>query len=379
MKPFPMLTLGIETSCDETAVALLRSGGTSSATVLAEQISSQSAVHAAYGGVVPELAAREHLSALPLLFAAVLKDAGVVAQDIDLIGVTRGPGLVGCLLVGISFARAVSLGCGAPLMGVNHIEGHLLAPMLDVPELTPPYLALVVSGGHTEIVEVQGVGAYIIHARTMDDAAGEAFDKSAHLLGLEYPGGPRLAKLADSVPVESGARFKLPRIMPGQLGVSFSGLKTAVALLLAREREAWAGNETVRAALASAIQEAIVDTLIDKLSQVIRSTKIFRVVVTGGVSANLRLRRRVGGLQVDGQSVESFFPLPVHSMDNGAMIAFAALRRNGLQREPLGRVGGSRLLTGGFAVRGEALSRWPVESISATELREEGLCAPKTN
>ncbi len=223
-----MIVLGIETSCDETAVALIRYGTDGRHELLGEIISSQNNIHEQYGGVVPELASREHLKNLPLLYDALLGKCQVDLSAVDLIGVTQGPGLKGCLLIGLSFGQGLAEASGKPMLGVNHIEGHLLAPRLDNPSLEFPYMCLIVSGGHTEILEVKGVGDYELVARTQDDAAGEAFDKSANLLSLPYPGGARLASLADSV---TSSRFKLPKVMREQAGFSFWGLKTAFLLL----------------------------------------------------------------------------------------------------------------------------------------------------
>lgn len=224
-----MLVLGIETSCDETSLAILDFKSLKEHSLLAEEILSQTKVHLEYGGVVPELAAREHLSNLPLLYDKVIKDSGIQETDLDLIAVTSGPGLKGCLLMGLSFAQGLAKGLEKDLYAIHHIEGHILAPFLNNKQLNFPYLALVVSGGHTQIVQVEEVGRYKILGKTIDDAAGEAFDKSAHLLGFDYPGGPKLAEFADSI---SYSRFTLPKIMPGSRDFSFSGLKTAISLLI---------------------------------------------------------------------------------------------------------------------------------------------------
>ena len=315
-----MRVLGIETSCDETAVALIERASEGPYRIVAEEISSQVSLHAKFGGVVPELASREHLSALPLLLDIVLQKGGGRGAPLDLIAVTRGPGLKGCLLVGYSFARSFALVRGVPVMPVNHIEGHLLVPMLDNPTLKPPYLALVVSGGHTEIIKVNRVGEYEVRARTRDDAAGEAFDKSAYLLGLPYPGGPKLAALADSV---TQSRFTLPRVMREGDGFSFSGLKTAISLLVKKTGVEALQDAVVKAELCWSVQEAIVDTLVHKVRQEIDATGIRQVVVTGGVSANRRLKQALGQLS----SATVFAPLPHHSTDNAAMIACAGAMR----------------------------------------------------
>lgn len=337
-----MIVLGIETSCDESAAALLHYHE-SGWKILAEEISSsQTDIHKFYGGVVPELASRAHLANLPLIVEATLGAAGLPFGEISAIAVTRGPGLLGCLLAGVHFARGLAFASGRPLIGINHIEGHLLAPQLDNPRLKFPYLALVVSGGHTEMQIVHDFAHYELVARTTDDAAGEAFDKSARLLGLEYPGGAALARLADAAGESS---FMLPRVMRHRESFSFSGLKTAAALLIERNRERLADSR-VRGELAYAIQEAIVDALVTKVEGAISNTGLTRVAVTGGVSANQALRRRVSAIA----GVESFFPSALHCTDNAAMIAY---------------VGALRFQTGErLANESPVLSRWPVESLS---------------
>lgn len=340
-----MKVIGIETSCDETAVALLECDATAPPVILHEEISSQIDLHKLYGGVVPELASREHLRNLPVLVDRVWKNCGVKPTDLGLIAVTQGPGLKGCLLMGLSFAKGLALQTGVPLVGVNHIEGHIVAPQLDSPELNFPYLALVVSGGHTEIVEVQQFGQYRIHARTIDDASGEAFDKSAHLLGFEYPGGPQLAGLADSC---QASRFSLPRVMRNSDDFSFSGLKTAIGLLVKQASKMPEYSE-LRAELAWTIQESIVTTLLEKLRRVMEETDCRRVVVTGGVSANRRLRSAISSIE----EAEIYYPNMNHCMDNGAMIAWAGWLRY---------YNGARLLPSAGVH-----SRWPVETITNME------------
>lgn len=339
-----MFVLGIESSCDETAAAVIEfdRGGWR---ILADEISSQSAIHEEYGGVVPELAARAHLTNLPLVVDKVLRDSAVRISQLAAIGATRGPGLKGCLLMGLGFAKGAALACSASLVGVNHIEAHIHAAQLDNPALCYPYLALVVSGGHTEIVQVLGLGSYKIAARTGDDAAGEAFDKSANLLGFPYPGGAALAALADNCRTSP---YKLPRVMREAEGFSFSGLKTAIALLIRREREKIEREPETRAALAGAIQEAIVDALCFKLEQAVKQTGICTIAVTGGVAANQCLRRRVAGIR----GCRIYFPQLKHCMDNGAMVAFVAgLRTMAGQRDSLDL---------------PALARWPVEEINSS-------------
>ena len=334
------LVLGIETSCDESAAAVLDYSG-NRPRLVCEEISSQFEVHKAYGGVVPELASREHLRNLPLLLDQLLRKCGLTLDDLALIAVTCGPGLKGCLLMGISFAKGLALPAGKPLMGVNHIEAHLLAACLDNPDLRYPFLSLVVSGGHTEIHEVHGLGKYRLVARTMDDAAGEAFDKSANLLGYDYPGGAALAELADSC---AGSDIRLPRVMREAEGFSFSGLKTAISLMIEKKRELLS-EPAVKASLAWAVQEAIVDALVFKLRQALKACGMKRLALAGGVSANRYLRERVQALK----GVDVYFPGMQHCMDNAAMVAHAAALRF---------AAGER---SGFEL--EARSSWPVESM----------------
>lgn len=332
--------LGIESSCDDTGVALASIEDDGQISIVAEALSSQVEMHKLYGGVVPELAAREHLRNLPLLIEEVLASAKVGVGDLAAVGVTRGPGLKGCLLVGLNFAKALALAQGIPLIAVNHIEAHIFAAQLDHPELEPPFLALVVSGGHTEIHLVKGLRDYQLIARTVDDAAGEAFDKSANLLGIGYPGGPALARLADSV---DKSPFRLPRVMRQSEGFSFSGLKTAIAMLIKQQPSL--EEEGLRAALAFAIQEAIVDALLFKLKKAVKQTNQRKVVVTGGVSANHYLRKRLAGWS----QITPYFPRIEHCLDNGANSAYLAAKQF--------RLG---LAT---ALNATALARWPIESL----------------
>lgn len=335
-----MLILGIESSCDETAGAVIKVDKTG-CRILSEEISSQVCVHEAYGGVVPELASRAHLQNLPVVIGQIMAQAKVGYPDLSAIGVTRGPGLKGCLLMGASFAKGLCVAHGLPLVAVNHIEAHIHAALLDNPEVKYPFLGCVVSGGHTEIIEVKGLGNYRVVARTIDDAAGEAFDKSANLLGFQYPGGAALAKLADESKPMS---FRLPKVMRGQEGFSFSGLKTAIALLIAREQPL---NAATRGALAAAIQDSIVDALVSKMKDAVKQTGYRQVVVSGGVSANLCLRERAQRIR----GVKIFFPHLAHCMDNAAMVAYlAALRFKEGQRDPLDI---------------SVLSRWPIEEVQA--------------
>ena len=315
--PDPVRVLGIETSCDETAAAVFDSRRG----LLSHALNSQTALHETYGGVVPELASRDHVRTLTPLIRRVLEQSGSAAGDVDGIAYTAGPGLVGALLVGATIGRSLAWAWQVPAIGIHHMEGHLLAPMLedDAPDF--PFVALLVSGGHTLLVEVGGVGLYEVLGETLDDAAGEAFDKTAKLLGLPYPGGPALAALAErGVP----GRFRLPRPMldrPG-LDFSFSGLKTAVML---EAREA-AVDEAARADLAAEFQEAVVETLTVKARRALEQTGIGRLVVAGGVGANRVLRERLGHV-IGALNGRVYFPRPEFCTDNAAMIALAGLKR----------------------------------------------------
>jgi len=336
-----MYLLAIETSCDETAVALLQMNGESVPKFLAEEISSQVELHESYGGVVPELAAREHLRNLPLLIDKVLENTGIQLPQVNAIGVTRGPGLKGCLLIGLGIAKGISVAQKIPLLGINHIEGHMLVPLAENDDLEFPFLALVVSGGHTEILEIHGLGNYKLVARTIDDAAGEAFDKSANLLGFPYPGGAKLAAEADK---HGSTEYSLPRVMRESEGFSFSGLKTAISLLIQTERDRLQDSAVI-GSLAYAIQESIVDALCFKLGDAVSRTGISKVVVTGGVSANRFLRAKVEEMK----GVRAYFPRPEHCTDNAAMIGYVACLR--YQR-------GER-----SSLETDVLSRWPVETV----------------
>jgi N6-L-threonylcarbamoyladenine synthase len=310
-----LLILGIETSCDETGVALYdtRHG------LLGDALHSQVELHALYGGVVPELASRDHVRQLLPLTRSVLDGAGRRMEDLDLIAFTQGPGLGGALLVGASVATGMGVALGKPVVGIHHLEGHLLSPLLADPRPDFPFVALLVSGGHTQLMRVDGVGRYTLLGETLDDAAGEAFDKTATLLGLGYPGGPALAKLADR---GNARRFEFPRPMlaSGDLDFSFSGLKTAV---LTRVRALGAFDDATRADLAASFQAAIVDVLAAKCARALEREGMQRLVVAGGVGANALLRAR---LQEDAQrrGGHVFFPPLRLCTDNGAMIAFAA-------------------------------------------------------
>ncbi len=314
-----MLVLGIESSCDETGFALYDGVGKR---LLAHALHSQIDMHRAYGGVVPELASRDHIRrALPLL-EQVLGDAGCGKNDIDVIAHTRGPGLAGALLVGSGIAHALGFALGKPVIGVHHLEGHLLSPLLsqDPPEF--PFVALLVSGGHTQLMHVKRVGQYELLGETLDDAAGEAFDKTAKLLGLDYPGGPAVARLAE---FGTPGALQLPRPMrhSGNLDFSFSGLKTAV---LTEVRKQTNLCEQGRADIALAFQDAIVDVLALKSMAALKATREHRLVVSGGVGANSALRKRLQA-DVTKRGARVYFPELQWCTDNGAMIALAASMR----------------------------------------------------
>lgn len=335
-----MHVLGIETSCDETGVALVhpRAG------VLGEALHSQVAVHAAYGGVVPELASRDHVLRLVPLVRETLSRAGLALGAVDAIAFTAGPGLVGALLVGASVARGLGLALDVPVLGVHHMEGHLLAPMLEPAPPRFPFLALLVSGGHTLLVEVTGLGRYRVLGESLDDAVGEAFDKTAKLLDLGYPGGPAVERLAAS---GDPARFDFPRPMTRRPGLdfSFSGLKTHTVVALQKHR----GTPGVEADIARAFLDAVVDTLAIKCRRALRQSGLRRLVVAGGVSANRRLRERLGEVTAE-LGAELYFPRPAYCTDNGAMIAYA---------------GCLRLQAGQRARQGlEVHPRWPLASLS---------------
>jgi N6-L-threonylcarbamoyladenine synthase len=317
-----MLILGIESSCDETGVALVRSEGRDLPRLLAHALHSQIAMHQAYGGVVPELASRDHIRRVIPLTREVLAEAGQTLQDVDVVAYTRGPGLAGALLVGAGVACALGASLGKPVLGVHHLEGHLLSPFLsaDAPEF--PFVALLVSGGHTQLMRVDGVGRYALLGETIDDAAGEAFDKSAKLMGLGYPGGPALSKLA-----QQGDRtaFKLPRplLHSGDLDFSFAGLKTAV---LTQAQKLGDQLDARKADLAASTEAAIVEVLLKKSLAALRQSGLTRLVVAGGVGANRHLREQLNAACARLQ-VRVHYPELHLCTDNGAMIAMAAAMR----------------------------------------------------
>ena len=310
-----MLILGIETSCDETGVALYDGGARR---LLAHAVHSQVAMHDEYGGVVPELASRDHIRRLAPLTRRVLDEAGRTFGDLTGIGYTEGPGLAGALLVGASFAHGLAAALRIPSVGIHHLEGHLLSPLLSGRPPAFPFIALLVSGGHTQLMRVDGVGRYALLGETQDDAAGEAFDKTAKLLGLGYPGGPALSKLAEAgVP----GRFRLPRPMldSGDLDFSFSGLKTAVLTTLKK-------HHPEPADLARAFVDAVVEVLVAKCVQALDETGMQRLVVAGGVGANRQLRTALDA-RAKGGGFQVFYPEAELCTDNGAMIALAAALR----------------------------------------------------
>lgn len=313
-----MLVLGIETSCDETGIALYDS----ERGLLADVLYSQVSMHAEYGGVVPELASRDHIRRVLPLVRQVLGRAGQPLSAVDAIAYTEGPGLAGALLVGASVGASLGLALDIPVIGIHHLEGHLLSPLLSDPPPRFPFIALLVSGGHTQLMEVTGVGSYRLLGETVDDAAGEAFDKTAKLLGLGYPGGPALSRLATQ---GRPGRFKLPRPMlhSGDLNFSFSGLKTAVLTLVQNQKTL---TDQDKADIASAFQEAIVEVLVTKSLAATEKTGHDRLVVAGGVGANRQLREQLSS-QANGRGVEVYYPDLAFCTDNGAMIAFAGAMR----------------------------------------------------
>jgi N6-L-threonylcarbamoyladenine synthase len=317
-----VLVLGFESSCDETGVALVAWSGSETPRLLAHGLHSQVQMHAPYGGVVPELASRDHIRRVVPLAEAVLQESGVSLTTVDSIAYARGPGLAGALLVGAGFAVSLAAALGKPVVGIHHLEGHLLSPFLSADPPTFPFVALLVSGGHTQLLLVRDVGRYSLLGDTIDDAAGEAFDKSAKLLGLGYPGGPALARLAD---FGDASAYALPRPLLNRdsLDFSFAGLKTAVRTHAARLDSTC---EQARADLAASTQAAIVDVLARRSMAALESTGCDRLVVAGGVGANAALRER---LRVDCEErhVRVHFPELALCTDNGAMIALAAAMR----------------------------------------------------
>ncbi|MBK4714410.1 MULTISPECIES: tRNA (adenosine(37)-N6)-threonylcarbamoyltransferase complex transferase subunit TsaD [Tenebrionibacter/Tenebrionicola group] len=312
-----MRVLGIETSCDETGVAIYDD----EKGLLANQLYSQVRLHADYGGVVPELASRDHVRKTAPLIQAALKESGLQPADIDAVAYTAGPGLVGALLVGATIGRSLAFAWGVPAVAVHHMEGHLLAPMLEDKPPAFPFVALLVSGGHTQLISVTGIGEYRLLGESIDDAAGEAFDKTAKLLGLDYPGGPMLSKMAAQ---GAAGRFVFPRPMTDRPGLdfSFSGLKTFAANTI-RDSD---GDAQTRADIARAFEDAVVDTLMIKCKRALEQTGFTRLVVAGGVSANRTLRAKLAQMMAKRRG-EAFYAREEFCTDNGAMIAYAGMVR----------------------------------------------------
>ena len=312
-----MLVLGIESSCDETGVALYDT----EQGLLSHALHSQVEMHAEYGGVVPELASRDHIRRVLPLTEIALQKANRALQDIDAIAYTQGPGLSGALLVGTSFAESLAFSLQIPTIKVHHLEGHLLAPLLEKNPPAFPFVALLVSGGHSQLMRVDGIGEYILLGDTLDDAAGEAFDKTAKLLGLGYPGGPALAKLAES----GNPQFKLPRplLNSGDLNFSFSGLKTSVLTLVNQHQPL---DETTRADIAYEFQEAVTEVLTTKCMNALRETGLDSLIVSGGVGANSKLREKLN-VATKRKLCKVSYPRLEFCTDNGAMIAFAGAMR----------------------------------------------------
>ena len=338
-----MIVLGIETSCDETGVALYDSD----AGLLTHGLFSQVEIHAEYGGVVPEIASRDHVRKLLPLINQCLEDAGLTRNDIDAVAYTAGPGLIGALLVGTATGQSIATALGVPALAVNHMEGHLLAPMLETDQPSVPFVALLVSGGHSMLVEVRAIGEYRILGETLDDSAGEAFDKTAKLLGLGYPGGPALAKLAEKGDKE---RFSFPRPMTDRPGLEFSfiGLKTHTRNLWLRSEQ----DDQTRADIAAGFQQAVVDTMLIKCRRAMQQTRAQQLIVAGGVGANLSLRE---SLQKAGRKYgwKVTYPRLEFCTDNGAMIALA-----GCQRLMAGQHTGPVL---------KAFARWPLDQLPPIE------------
>lgn len=325
-----MLVLGIETSCDETGVALYDEARG----LIGHALYSQVAVHAPYGGVVPELASRDHVRKLLPLLEEVFDRSGAGRAAVTGVAYTAGPGLIGALLVGASLGRSLAWTWGVPAVAVHHMEGHLLAPMLEADPPAFPFIALLASGGHTLLVRVDGVGAYRLLGESVDDAAGEAFDKTAKLLGLPYPGGPELARLAQR---GDPTRFRFPRPMTDRPGLdfSFSGLKTFALTTLREAAPDLIGDDQTRADIARAFEDAVVDTLAIKCRRALEETGLKRLVVAGGVGANQVLRARLREL-AEARGGRVYYPRPAFCTDNGAMIAYAGFRRlQAGQHEPL--------------------------------------------
>ncbi|MEH6569629.1 MAG: tRNA (adenosine(37)-N6)-threonylcarbamoyltransferase complex transferase subunit TsaD [Halioglobus sp.] len=316
-----MLVLGLETSCDETGVALYDT----ERGLMAHALYSQIEVHMEYGGVVPELASRDHVRKILPLIEETFAKAGCELDDLEGIAYTAGPGLVGALMVGATFAKALAWSLGIPVLGVHHMEGHLLAPMLEEEHPQYPFVALLVSGGHTQLVRVDGIGQYRMLGESLDDAAGEAFDKAAKMLGLPYPGGPHIARVAQQGNPE---RFTFPRPMVNRPGLdfSFSGLKTYTLNTVAQCTEAGGLDEQDKCDIARAFEDAVVDTLMIKCRRALREEQLKTLVIAGGVSANSNLRQQLE-ISLAKEGARVFYPAPMFCTDNGAMIAYAGAQR----------------------------------------------------
>ncbi len=336
-----MLVLGIETSCDETGIAIYDT----EKGLVGHRLHSQVEIHAQYGGVVPELASRDHIRKVIPLIDDILISSNLGKHQLDAIAYTAGPGLVGALLVGACVAKSLAWGLDIPCIPVHHMEGHLLAPMLEDPAPEFPFLALLVSGGHTLLVEVKGLGDYTLLGSSVDDAVGEAFDKTAKLLGLGYPGGPALAKLAES---GDEKRFTFPRPMTDRPGLdfSFSGLKTFARNTLSKEGD----DPKTKADIARAFEDAVVDTMVIKCRRALIQTGLHRLVIAGGVGANIALRQGLSDLMTSVNG-KIFYPRIEFCTDNGAMIAYA---------------GAMRFKAGGFGEAKDVVrARWPLEELKA--------------
>ncbi len=339
-----MRVLGIETSCDETGVAIYDS----EKGLLADTLYSQVKMHAEYGGVVPELASRDHIRKLLPLIRQTIKQAHLTSADIDAVAYTAGPGLIGALMVGASTGRAIAMAWDVPAIGVHHMEGHLLAPMLEAQPPEFPFVALLVSGGHTQLVKVRAVGEYELLGESLDDAAGEAFDKAAKMLGLDYPGGPLIAKLAEKGDRD---RFRFPRPMTDRPGLdfSFSGLKTFTLNTINDHKATETLDQKTMADIAAAFEEAVVDTLAIKCKRALQHTGFKQLIIAGGVSANRRLRDKLETM-VKKERASLFYARPEFCTDNGAMIAYA-----GCQRLLAGQADGLII---------EAKPRWPMDLLN---------------
>ena len=349
-----MRVLGIETSCDETGVAIYQTGRG----IVAEALASQIELHRPFGGIVPELASRDHIAKLATLVRSVFAAADCAPADLDGIAYTAGPGLIGALMVGGAFASATAYGLGIPAVPIHHMEAHLLIGRLEAPDLEFPFVALLVSGGHSMLVDVTGVGRYRVIGNTLDDAAGEAFDKVARLLELPYPGGPALAAMAER---GDPSQYDFPRpLIDRGLDMSFSGLKSAVRRVVETEKQSQGGqlSPRTRENLAAAFQAAVVDTLAAKCARAVATSGRKRLVIAGGVGANLSLRQRLADWGA-GAAVRVYYPRPAFCTDNGAMIAYAGAERlqPGQNMKP--------------AIM--ARPRWPLDELSppeASRLRE---------